>query len=274
MLPLSRGGSMRKLTVTVAIAAGALIFNACQDATEPAPEATQVYLSSPGGGQWLQVASVAGGKRIRTANFSIAGSDFQCVGTVTLGSFDNVVVPQNGFCDISNSMVKGNIKALENSTLFVSGNNRIGGNVEGDKARDVEVFNRGGAPNVILGNIVITETTLETFSCGAVLPNGDIILVKNRGALLGVGGVFCTVFFGLGNTLEKGNIKVEESLNTGSFQVAGNSVAQNLQVFKNRGPAAKLVSANSVGQNLQCFENDPPFVGGPNMAQKAEGQCF
>jgi hypothetical protein len=83
-----------------------------------------------------------------------------------------------------------------------------------------------------------------------------------------------------GNTLSKGNIKVEENTVTSVFgfgaglRVDQNRVAGDLQVFKNRGPAQKTVQGNTVGENLQCKKNSPPFVGGPNAAKKAEGQCF
>jgi hypothetical protein len=35
----------------------------------------------------------------------------------------------------------------------------------------------------------------------------------------------------------------------------------------------RKVTPNRVGENLQCFENDPPFIGQPNVAKQAEGQC-
>jgi hypothetical protein len=205
-----------------------------------------------------------------------AADDFQCVGVVTLGSFDNVIVPEGASCDITNSQIRGNIKALRDSTLFVAGGNTIGGNVEGDKARDVEIFNRvalGLLPNIIHGNGVIVEDSVETFICGAVLPKGDIIVVKNRGGLLGIGGPFCA-FFGGGNTVERGNIKVEDSFNTFSFEVSDNRVGQNVQVYKNMGGATKRVANNIAGESVQCFGNAPPFIGGPNMAPKREGDCF
>lgn len=200
--------------------------------------------------------------------------DFQCAGVVTLGVFDNVVVPEGGFCDISNSQIRGNIKALRNSTLYVSGNNRIGGNVEADKASDVQIFNRGGPSNVISGNGVIVENSTATAICGAVIPNGDIIIVKNRGFALAIGGSPCTAFFGGGNTLDKGNIKVEDSVISSLFEVSDNRVAQNVQVFKNAGAATKRVMNNTAGESVQCFDNVPPFIGGPNFAPKREGQCF
>ena len=44
-------------------------------------------------------------------------------------------------------------------------------------------------------------------------------------------------------------------------------------MFKNRGPGPKTVQGNTVRGDLQCFENDEPFLGTPNVARKAEGQC-
>jgi hypothetical protein len=55
--------------------------------------------------------------------------------------------------------------------------------------------------------------------------------------------------------------------------VGRNTVGQNLQVYKNRGPGTKLVTLNSVSESLQCFDNELPFVGTGNFAQEAQGQC-
>ncbi len=111
--------------------------------------------------------------------------------------------------------------------------------------------------------------------CGTDLPEGNIQLEKNTGNVF-AGGSNCEGF-GDGNTLPKGNIKVEENTITPIYtllEITGNSVGGDVLVFKNQGPGTKLVENNTVAQNLQCFENEPPFVGGPNMAGKAEGQCF
>jgi hypothetical protein len=53
-----------------------------------------------------------------------------------------------------------------------------------------------------------------------------------------------------------------------------NTVGGNVQVLKNRGEGPKTVLDNTVRQDLQCNKNDEPFVGGPNVAHQAEGQCF
>jgi hypothetical protein len=74
--------------------------------------------------------------------------------------------------------------------------------------------------------------------------------------------------------LEKGNIKVEENSIGSGLEVVRNSVAQNIQVNKNRGGGGTAVRGNRVFQIVQCKENTSPFVGGPNTAAEAEGQCF
>jgi len=58
------------------------------------------------------------------------------------------------------------------------------------------------------------------------------------------------------------------------FPVELNEVGENMAVLKNRGTGAKTITTNTVADTLRCFENDPPFVGGPNIAAKKEGQCF
>jgi hypothetical protein len=74
----------------------------------------------------------------------------------------------------------------------------------------------------------------------------------------------------------RGNVKVEDNFISPAEEfifVARNEVEQNLQVFKNTGPGRKRVSENVVRQSLQCWENDPVFIGTPNVARDAEGQC-
>jgi hypothetical protein len=200
-----------------------------------------------------------------------ASSDFPCVGAVVGGVYENVIVPEGAFCDISNAQIRGNIKALRNSTLFASGGNTVGGNVEGDKADDVEIFTGFGLlPNVIHGNGVIVEDSLVTIVCGALLPSGDITVVKNRGTLLVIGRANCA---GGGNTVERGNIKVEDSVISNFFEVSDNRVGQNLQVYKNTS-TTMTVTDNTAGESVQCFDNDGALIGGPNTAPKREGQCY
>jgi hypothetical protein len=190
--------------------------------------------------------------------------DTLCVGTLT-GPHDNVVVPPGATCTLLNAQVQGSVKALEDSELR-GGVNTVQGNVIGDKA-EVVIFNA----STVRGNIEIKEgeddnpgrdvdifnTTVQEGNIKVEKMTGDITVEESH--------------------VLKGNIQIFENLISGTIfglDIIRSDTAQDLQVFKNKGPEPKTVTGNTVGQNLQCFENDPPFEGGPNTAQKAEGQCF
>jgi hypothetical protein len=192
-----------------------------------------------------------------------AAGDTVCTGTLT-GTFDNVVVPERQFCFLADSVVRGNVKALRNAQL-IAVNDRIRGNVEGDYASAVIVDR-----SIVHGNIQITGGHDSFFLSAAVfdsyLPNGNIQIEKGANP----NGDWNVQ----GNTVSKGNIAVVENRATFFSSLVGNTVAGNVQVFKNGGAAVKDVSNNIVGQNLQCEENRPPFNGQPNAAGgNAEGQC-
>jgi hypothetical protein len=261
---------MPKLLAWGSVLAAALVFIACQDATEPAA------IAGSGG----------------------SGSDTECRNVVLTGTLDNVVVPPGAFCFLENSTVLGNVDALANSELrirstTVRGNVKahensfltirsttVRGNVDSDKANSVSFLSfalTGDQRNLVLGNIHLkehgeVEGAVEL--CGTHLPEGNIEIQKMRRFV--IVGSFACLSAGGGNTLLKGTIKVEDNeiIEFTSLLIGDNSVGGNLQVFKNRGLGLKFVENKTVHGNLQCFENDPPFVGGPNVAGKAEGQCF
>lgn len=187
--------------------------------------------------------------------------NFECSGTVR-GTFANVFVPAGASCTLQGSTVNGNVLAREGSRLYVS-DTRVAGNIDGVEAAVVQV--RGGS---LGGSIQIADGSSPgdlgaAVSGGTVLSQGNIQIIKMRTGHIRIADV----------SLEKGNIKVEENSTGSGLEVEGNSVAQNIQVFKNRGEGGKTVRHNRVGQVLQCKENAAPFVGGPNAAAEAEGQC-
>lgn len=188
--------------------------------------------------------------------------DTPCTGNLT-GTFDNVFVPVGRTCTLTNSTVQGNVKALPNSRLFAR-NNRVRGNIDGDEAVLVQV--RGGT---VEGSIQIKEANNTSVigaevSRGTVLTQGNIQVEK-----MNTGGILIADV-----VLRKGNIKVEENVTRSRFEIVRNRVAQNVQVFKNRGTNQKFVRNNTIGQIVQCKENQSPFVGGPNNAGDAQDQCF
>lgn len=220
----------------------------------------------------------------------MSASDTPCVGALT-GTFDNVVVPAGAICTLTNSTVHGNVTALENSQLNYF-RNQIGGNVIGDNAERVDSLDPG--LNVIQGNVhvwggdvddaardfdLINDTVhgdvwVEKLQAGDIdientsVPNGNIQVNQNN-----VTGTFVGLEI-TGSNVPNGDVQVAENAITFHLFVLSNRVGSDMQVLKNTGLGAKNVQNNTVRENLQCFDNAPPFVGGPNVSGKAEGQCF
>lgn len=212
---------------------------------------------------------------------SSAASDTACIGAVT-GTHENVVVPPGQTCVMSAATVRGNVKALENSRLRITTSN-VRGNVEGDKADLVQIVSsrvggniavkEGGPPVEVApgftgcASAVGISTPCEVFITTTKV-RGNIQIEKMHGTVWVTDNVAPNPI--------KGNVKVEDNFVSPAEEfifVARNEATQNVQVFKNTGPGRKRVSENTVRQSLQCFENDPVFIGAPNVARDAEGQC-
>jgi hypothetical protein len=173
--------------------------------------------------------------------------------------------------------VKHNVTALENSTLMVTGGTIVGGSILADKSFDVEINNTTpGDANIVRRNIELRALTGGTAICGTTVTHGDILVEKMTGDHIVIGGTICGEGFGGPNIVEKGSITVQDNLAEGfaGLRINGNDVARNLRVFRNLGSGFKTVAGNTVGQTVQCLDNAEPFIGGPNIAPNAEGQCF
>ena len=196
----------------------------------------------------------------RDSGGGISG-DLRCTGTRS-GTFDNVTVPVGATCTLENSTVQGNLKALENSRLYVS-NTRVHGNVQGDKASIVHVT--GGRVD---GNIQIVQGTSPgalgvAITGGTVVTGGDIQIEKMVTGRILIEDA----------RVDNGNIQVVENSTSGGLDIVRNRTGANMQVFKNVGAGAKTVRENTVAQDLQCKENTSPFTGSPNTAGDKEDQC-
>jgi hypothetical protein len=194
-----------------------------------------------------------------------AGSTCTVQGAIVTG---DIVVQPEATGLVENTIVKGNVKALENAVLRVSRSgvtqSFIGGNIEGDKAEIVQILN-----SVVGGNITIKEGgTAEVDDvavCGVVLTNGNISIEKTTGNIL------VAPFSPLcgPNVLLNGNIQVQENVIPTDpnvvfeLSIVGNTVTNgNVQVSKNTGPGPKSVGNNVVTGAIQCKENSTPVTGG------------
>lgn len=210
--------------------------------------------------------------------------DSVCMGGIS-GTHDNIVVPPGAACQVVNGDVRGNITALEDSILVVL-SSTVGGNIEGEGAETVQLGSNtvGGSIQISDGEVPNNDGAFDVFLCGNTLPVGNIHVKEMSGSIM-VGdpppGEAFTTTLCRSNLVVKGSVKVEKNVaidfpgfpGTG-FRIRGNSIGQSVHVFKNDGSATKRVEGNTVGHFLKCKKNSLPFVGGPNSAAKAQGQCF
>jgi hypothetical protein len=192
---------------------------------------------------------------------SKSSGDVECDETLPPGTYKNIIVPTDGVCFVENSVVRGNITVLEDGSLFVF-TSRVQGSVQGQGADFVSV-----EESEVFGNVRIQggghpEHTTGVFR-GTV--HGNVEIRE---------GTYGEDVFVSGVTLPNGNVKVEDNFIGRGLFIDGTNVRGNMEVRRTTGPADKRVTGNTVAGSLQCFDNDAPFTGGPNTAQKAEGQCF
>jgi hypothetical protein len=207
--------------------------------------------------------------------------DSLCMATLT-GAHDNVVVPPGATCLLTGATVRGNVIALADSKLAVE-LSTVQGNVEGRRAdsvvvtnstvrENVNIFEGGPAALPVIGSFACTVLTnvCEAAVFGSTV-TGNVHIEKVTGSIR-VGSILIPT---LGAPFPNGNVQVYDNIVPAGddLVVANNSVAQNIQVYKNRGAGNKTVTANNADE-IQCFENMAPFVGGPNGTGKKEGQCF
>jgi hypothetical protein len=202
------------------------------------------------------------GSSTQNGTNSSSNDDDRCTGVVVGGAYENIKVEEGATCTLRGVTVSGNVVALKDARLFVE-DSRVDGNIQGENAAVVHV--RGGR---LGGSLQIHEGASPgelgvSITGGVLLTQGNIQITKMR-----TGRIVVT-----DAVVEKGNLQMEENAVTTALEVARNRVAQNLEVRKHGGGAAKVVRDNTVGQKLECTENDPPFVGSPNAAGEAEGQC-
>lgn len=224
-----------------------LVALACSDATGPdrMPTPREPRLASGGGG------------------------NTRCVGTLPPGTYQNVTVPEDARCVLEHSTVLGNVTAREGSRLTMF-NVRVLENVHGLKADAVEItaFPLGagsvgenihihGAESPEPGSTTVVINTVEVM-------HGNIHVENNNASGIVI----------LNNSVREGSIISQRNNAVFFHTIQDNRVGQNVLVFRNTGPGPKSVDHNFVAGAVMCFGNEQPFVGGPNVAERTEGQCF
>jgi hypothetical protein len=183
-----------------------------------------------------------------------------CEGTLPPGVYENVIVLPEKQCVLLNSTIIRDVKALPRSELFMV-DNQVGGDIEGHNATSV----------IVQGGTVGSDIRIkggEFIGVGAsinrvVVREGNIEVDKVEAGIIFIGS----------SIVERGDVLASDNVAT-IFQIQVNNVAGRIEVNRNTGPGEKQVWSNTAGEVVSCFDNDPPFLGGPNVAPRHEGQCF
>jgi len=200
---------------------------------------------------------------------SNGSDDVECIGTVNGVNVDSVTVPPGALCVLTNSTVDGDVTAEEDSILAAI-NNGIGGSLVGDAQNVLQATDNRIRGNVRLQNGGPEATGLiEVALCDNAI-DGNVSLQRNTGFIaIGFAGLAC------GGNLVDGNVSVTDSITNApdQFHVDNNVVGGNVQVIDNRGNGTKTVQNNLINETLDCKDNRNPFIGTPNDADRARGQC-
>lgn len=189
-----------------------------------------------------------------------------CAGVLNGGSYEHIVVPDDAYCELNASVVRGNVTVRENAELHIGhgGGSTIDGNVQGHKAEIVHVhfstiegsirIEDGEQPDTSHPDAVVNFNTVD----------GDIEVAKM------VGGVV------VGFNTVGGHVALHDNMITATrlLRARFQTVDGNVHVFNNDGPGDKAVQANTVHGNLHCHGNGTPFTGGPNTARHSLDQCY
>ncbi len=209
------------------------------------------------------------------------------VGNVELKQTASTIVLGPGFSAGANLKLEQGARVLIDSATVTGDVDviKIMAGVEAVEVRDAIIGGKLTIADSLAGEIAVVDNAVE----------GDISVQNNIADLAGLA---VDANQAMGN-LEVKNNNVPTELATASvslndvdrnlvidnnlidtrepFDMAANQVADNMNVIKNRGSTTKVVIANVVADTLACFDNDDnlgTFVGGPNLASRAEGQCF
>jgi hypothetical protein len=209
-----------------------------------------------------------------------------CTAELTGVSVDEVIVPADGSCILTDSAVNGNVSVGQNAyfqatntaiggkvranaalTVFIDSDSSVGRSVEASDTAQVYVFNA-----TVNGDIDVDRAAEVVQICGTTVPNGDVE-VKHSGTDLLIGdpqAEGCA-----GNTVSRGDIEIEHNVAEIEFVVSGNAVTLgDLEVKNNSGSVEKFVQDNTGGDELECFGNSPTFTASGNTGfVRAKGQC-
>lgn len=160
---------------------------------------------------------------------------FVCQRTINGTRRDNIIVPANATCRLTNTVVDGNI-LVESGARLIARGVRVDGNVQATGHRKIVITRSTQRVSTIDGNVLIEQ-------------GGDASVIRAR---------------------IDGNLLLER--NQGRFNLSNNRVDDSLRVNRNTGTGLRI-SRNVIDDALRCSGNQPAPTGSGNSADRKVGQC-
>ena len=183
-----------------------------------------------------------------------------CNGVLAAGTYNDVTVPANTFCEIDSGVIINHDLNLQHGSSLWDNGATVGHDIKADHPAGFGVF----AHPTIGNNISVNGVTGSTsdgfnFICSATV--GANVNVSGSASTAGawsIGGSDC----GLGNLSIGNDLVVNNNLN--AVDVSRNSVTHDMHVDGNTG--GTTVSSNTVGHDATCNKDQPPATGGGNVS--------
>jgi hypothetical protein len=172
---------------------------------------------------------------VRASSAPVRAPDIQCTGTLGAIHVNNLRVPQNASCNLSGTLVDGNISVETNATLYAY-EVHVNHDIQTDKAARVNVY----TGSFVGGNIKIVRSGAADIQSANI--GNDLSFNENNQAL------------NAANNIIGGNLQA--SKNTAGVSINGNNINTNLQCKDNLPPPAG--AGNIVGGKMegQCVDFD------------------
>jgi cytoskeletal protein CcmA (bactofilin family) len=220
---------------------------------------------------------------------SPAVDDLTCNDTYSGITVDDVVVPANGTCKLTDSTVAGRVTvrdggyfeargttianqvhATRAETLFIDAGSVVGSDIEANRTAQVFLYNSLAAREIDArrANDVVNVCGMTVRDDLEVKDSSDDILVGSSDQT-----TECA-----GNVVLRGDIEVERNVAETELVVQSNDLLDgDLEVNDNSGSSEFKLVQNNTGRNderIVCEGNESPFTGSPNAGfGTAVGQC-
>lgn len=199
-------------------------------------------------------------------------ANYTCDGIAT-GTYDNVTVPPNGSCTLTNATVRGNVIVQSGAFLDTQGTGSIHRNLLAADNTDVTVSLDWTVYGSTLANAAF-QMTLDGTVHNVLLNNtqdANLYATTIEGSLVSNGAVNS---LGIQSTTRiTGNVVINNTAAGGSYYLSYNPQIDGSVLVTNNQTAGSI-DDNVIARDLACYRNTPPPANFANqVGGRSLGQC-